>query len=72
MPELPLAKINKCMIALFAAKHVTKRSENVSMSLSNRGMTDDSLCSLSLSLFLSVDQGIVYQLDPVRHAALLQ
>lgn len=30
MPELPQAKVNKCMIALVAAKHVTRRSDNVS------------------------------------------
>lgn len=40
-PELPQAKVNKCLIALVAAKHVIKRSEN----------------------------GIVYQLDPARHAS---
>jgi DASH complex subunit DAM1 len=28
MPELPQAKVNKCMIALVAAKQVTKQSSD--------------------------------------------
>lgn len=34
-PDLPQAKVNKCMIALVNAKQVTRRSENVSPNISS-------------------------------------
>ena len=67
-PDMTQTKVNKTLIALVAAKHVTKASNNVSfLPLPIATLYTDAALT-TLAFFRG--QGVVYTLDPNRHSSL--